>query len=219
MKFTKESLNILRNFSQINQGIHFKSGNIVRTKAAGGTLFAETTLPENVPSDFTIYNLGQFLEAHNLFNDPEVSFESQKLVKIHEPGKEVVYIGCDLNMITAASYDKSPKQYEPEVVVDVKKDVLESALKAASVLGLKYIGFAVNKHGSVELKVFDSENPSENTFSQDLGVKTDKTGLFKFKVENFKVLPGTYRVELNEKSGKFQNQDLPVNYFIAQDTK
>ena len=217
MKLTQDSLNILRNFSQINTSIHLKSGNVVRTKAPGGTVFAETTLPENIPSDFTIYNLGQFLEVHNLFDSPELIFDSQASVKISEGGKQVNYLGCDVAMITAASYDKSPKSYEPEIVVNVSKEELKTALDAASVLKLNHIGFQTNEAGNVELKAFDIANPSANIFSQDLGVKSEKDLLFKFKVENLKIIPGPYKVELNSKSGYFENQELPVKYFIAQD--
>ena len=66
MKLSDETLSLLKNFSSINQSILFKQGNSLRTISVMKNILAEATIKEDIPTDFGIYDLNQFLNALSL---------------------------------------------------------------------------------------------------------------------------------------------------------
>ena len=69
--------------------------------------------------------------------------------------------------------------------------------------------------GVVKLVVRDKKNDTSNSFSVIVG-ETDKQFTFNFKIENIKILPGTYEVVVSQKLlSKFTNKDRDLRYYIA----
>ena len=63
--------------------------------------------------------------------------------------------------------------------------------------------------------VRDKKNDTSNDFSIVVG-ETDKKFTFNFKVENIKILPGTYQVAISEKLlSRFVNENYNLTYYIA----
>jgi len=79
MKLSEKTLNILKNFSSINQSILVKQGNQLRTISVAKNILAEAEIKEDFPRDFAIYDLNQFLNGLSLHQDPEMDF-SQTLM-------------------------------------------------------------------------------------------------------------------------------------------
>ena len=71
MKLSDNTLSLLKNFSTINQSIYFKQGTRIRTISVMKNILAEATINEELPKDFGIYDLGQFLNGLSLHNSPE----------------------------------------------------------------------------------------------------------------------------------------------------
>ena len=68
-----------------------------------------------------------------------------------------------------------------------------------------------------KLKVTDKKNATANAFDTDMDVDDDgKSYKFWFKVENLKLLPGSYSVDVSSKKiSYFKNNNVNVEYFIA----
>ena len=66
MKLSDSTLSLLKNFSTINQSILFKQGNRLRTMSVMKNILAEATIDEELPKDFGIYDLSQFLNGLEL---------------------------------------------------------------------------------------------------------------------------------------------------------
>ena len=63
--------------------------------------------------------------------------------------------------------------------------------------------------------VRDKKNDTSNDYSVIVG-ETESTFSFNFKVENIKILPGTYDVVVSQKLlSRFTCQDYDLKYFIA----
>ena len=63
--------------------------------------------------------------------------------------------------------------------------------------------------------VRDKKNDTSNDFAITVG-KTDRTFSFNFKVENIKILPGTYDVVVSKKLlSRFTCQNYNLKYYIA----
>ena len=63
MKISKQTLSMLKNFSDINMSIEVKAGNTLRTVSVQKNILAQTDIEETFPQDFAIYDLSRFLSA------------------------------------------------------------------------------------------------------------------------------------------------------------
>ena len=54
MKISKNTMNMLKNFSDINMSIEVKAGNTLRTVSVQKNILAEATVDESFPQDFAI---------------------------------------------------------------------------------------------------------------------------------------------------------------------
>ena len=59
MKLSDNTINLLKNFKEINQSILFKKGNKLRTISVMKNILAEATVAEDFPKDFGIYDRSQ----------------------------------------------------------------------------------------------------------------------------------------------------------------
>ena len=76
MKLSDNTLSVLKNFSTINQSILFKQGTKLRTISVMKNILAEVQLKEELPKDFGIYDLNQFLNGMGLHQSPELDFNN-----------------------------------------------------------------------------------------------------------------------------------------------
>ena len=57
MKLSDDTVQVLKNFSGINQSLQFKSGNTLKTISPLKTIFVEATVGESFPKEFALYDL------------------------------------------------------------------------------------------------------------------------------------------------------------------
>jgi hypothetical protein len=213
MKFSENTLSILKNFSGINQSLLFKQGNVIKTISVMKNILAEATIDEDLPKDFGIYDLNQFLNGLSLHKSAELDFENSNYVVIREGKSRSKYFFADPSVIVTPP-DKSISLPSQDVcfVLDTKE--LDKLLKAASVYQLPDLS-VVGEAGVVKLVVRDKKNDTSNDFSMIVG-ETDDEFIFNFKVENLKILPGTYEVVISQKLlSHFKNTNIDVSYWVA----
>jgi len=213
MKLSDKTLTLLKNFSSINQSILFKQGNSLRTISVMKNILAEATIEEKFPKDFGIYDLNQFLNGMNLHQNAELDFQYDSYVVIKEGKSRSKYFFADPNVIVTPP-DKSISLPSEDVcfVLDTKE--LDKLLKAAAVYQLPDLS-VVGESGVVKLVVRDKKNDTSNDFSVVVG-ETDDVFTFNFKVENLKIIPGSYEVVISSKLlSRFQNTGFDVTYYIA----
>ena len=87
-------------------------------------------------------------------------------------------------------------------------------MKASSVYQLPDLS-AVGNGSEITLVVSDRKNDNSNEYSLIVG-KTDKTFELNFKIENIKLIPGSYEVVISKKLlAQFTNSTYNLKYFIA----
>jgi hypothetical protein len=213
MKFSDKTLTLLKNFSSINQSILFKKGNHLRSISVMKNILAEATIEEELPKDFGIYDLTQFLNGLSLHQSPELDFSNDSYVKISEGKMRSKYFFSDPNVIITPP-DKDIAIPSVDVQFELKTQQLDRLLKAAAVYQLPDLS-AVGESGVVKLVVRDKKNDTSNDFSIVVG-ETDNQFSFNFKVENIKILPGTYEVSISKKLlSEFNSKDRDLKYYIA----
>lgn len=213
MKFSENTLSILKNFSGINQSLLFRQGNVVKTISVMKNILAEARIEEDLPKDFGIYDLNQFLNGLSLHKSAELDFENDNYVVIREGKSRSKYFFADPSVIVTPP-DKSISLPSQDVcfVLDTKE--LDKLLKAAAVYQLPDLS-VVGEAGVVKLVVRDKKNDTSNDFSVVVG-ETDDKFTFNFKVENLKILPGTYEVVISQKLlSQFKNTNIDISYWVA----
>ena len=213
MKLSESTLSLLKNFSTINQSILFKQGNKLRTISVMKNILAEATVSEELPKDFGIYDLNQFLNGLSLHNSPELDFANDNHVVIKEGRSRSKYFFADPQVIVTPP-EKEMNLPSEDVTFDLSTEQLDKLLKAAAIYQLPDLA-VVGANGVVKIVVRDKKNDTSNDFSITVG-ETDKNFSFNFKVENIKILPGNYEVVVSSKLlSRFRSKNQDLTYFIA----
>ena len=213
MKLSDSTLTLLKNFSNINQSILFKKGRSLRTISVMKNILAEVTINEEIPQDFGIYDLNQFLNGLSLHQSPDLDFANEGYVVIKEGRSRSKYFFADPAVIITPP-EKEITLPSEDVCFELSTQQLDKLLKAASVYQLPDLS-AVGENGVVKLVVRDKKNDTSNEFCEIVG-ETNIDFSFNFKVENIKILPGTYEVVVSQKLlSRFTSRDYDLKYFIA----
>ena len=213
MKLSDKTLTLLKNFSSINQSILFKKGSSLKTISVMKNILAEATIEEDLPTDFGIYDLNQFLNGLGLHQNPDLDFENQGHVVIREGKSRTKYFFADPNVIVTPP-DKEITLPSEDVSFELSTSQLDKLLKAAAIYQLPDLA-VVGGDGVVKIVVRDKKNDTSNDFSIVVG-ETESTFSFNFKVENIKILPGTYDVVVSQKLlSRFTCRDYDLTYYIA----
>ena len=213
MKLSEKTLTLLKNFSNINQSILFKQGSSLRTISVMKNILAEATIDEDLPTDFGIYDLGQFLNGLALHTRPELDFQNEGYVYIKEGRMRSKYFFADPKVIVTPP-EKEITLPSEDVSFTLSTDQLDKLLKAAGIYQLPDLT-VVGRNGVVKIQVRDRKNDTSNDFAITVG-ETDDAFEFNFKVENIKILPGTYDVVVSKKLlSRFTCQNYNLKYYIA----
>tara|TARA_R100000027_G_C2213410_1_gene83743 strand:+ start:75 stop:740 length:666 start_codon:yes stop_codon:yes gene_type:complete len=213
MKLSDKTISVLKNFSSINQSILVKEGNKLRTISVMKNILAEANIEEEFSKDFGVYDLNQFLNGLSLHQNPELDFANDGYVVIREGRSRSKYFFADPNVIVTPP-DKAIQLPTEDVCFELSTEQLEKLLKASSVYQLPDLS-AIGENGVVKLVVRDKKNDTSNDFAVIVG-ETDKEFSFNFKVENIKVLPGTYEVVVSQKLlSRFTSKNHDLTYYIA----
>jgi hypothetical protein len=226
MKISARTLNILKNFSGINNSILIDKGSVIETISREQNIIAIADVEERFPCQFAIYELNLFLAAISLFKDPDFEF-GPKSVKISNGKTKIEYVYCQAEMIpglTDSLRTNLKALNTPFFSFKLKNEDLQNLLKAGATLDLPDFNVAcIDK--AVKAIVVDSKNPSSNKFSIELEVENDLSEVedfqYIFKFDNLKLYPGNYIIDIcctkgKEESalGKFKH-DSDLTYFIA----
>ena len=211
MKLSNGTINVLKNFSTINQNLVIKEGSDISTMSAMKNIVAKAKVEEDFTKEFAIYDLNEFLSALSLFGTPDLDFQDDYVVITEEgSAKSLKYWYSDPSVVTTPTKDITMPSNE--VKFDFSSDSLAEITKAASVIGAPDM---VLENG--KLRVTDKKNTTANDYATELDVPdSDVKYKFWFKVENLKLLPGSYSVEVSSKNiSRFSNSNVDIEYFIA----
>lgn len=213
MKLSEKTLAILKNFSSINQSILIKKGNKLRSISVMKNILSEAEVEETFEKDFAIYDLNQFLNGLGLHQDPDLDFENNSHVIIREGKRRVKYFFADPEVIVSPP-EKDIVLPSQDVCFQLEHSQLDNLKKAAAVYQLPDLS-VIGEAGVIRLVVRDKKNDTSNEYSIVVG-ETDKEFTFNFKVENLKIIPGSYDVVVSEKLlSKFTNEKYNLSYWIA----
>lgn len=215
MRFTKETLSILKNFAGINGNIALKQGSVLTTISPHRNVVASVTVTEVFPEDFYIYDLSQFLGVLSLFTDPDIEFTST-VATIKEGKNAIKYHAADKSVLLLPP-DKAIKFPGADVEFELSAEQLVAIQKTSSVLSAPDLSIVGNGE-TISLRVLDLKNSSTNNYEVEIG-ETDQEFCANITISNLKMINQTYKVELSSKKiSKWTAVNGDMTVYVALDT-
>ena len=217
MNLSNETVSVLKNFASINQNLVIKSGNNISTMSAMKNIVASAEVKESFPTEFAIYDLNEFLASVSLFDNPTLDFKDDFVV-MTENGTALKYWYSDPSVVTTVT--KEITMPECEISFSLENSLLSNVQKAAAVIGVPDMVLEAMDSGVALLKVTDKKNATANDYAVKVDINNDDGKnlpyKFWFKVENLKLLPGKYNIEVSSKNiSHFKNTNVGIQYWIA----
>jgi hypothetical protein len=217
MKLSNETLSVLKNFGSINQGIFFKQGKTLKTVSSHKNILAEVTIKEEIPADFGVYDLNNFLSVVSLHkDDPSFEFDEKHVVIVGNKGRsKIKYRFCEPTMIVTPP-EKQFVMPDAEVNFTFTSEDFDWVLRAASVLSSPHI--AIESDGKkISIVTLDLQNDSAHTEALEIAEGNGNKFKMIFKNENLtKVMPGSYEIAISSKGvSHFKNKNVPLQYYIS----
>lgn len=210
MKLSPRTIQILRNFSTINQSIVFKTGDVVVTISPQKTIMARAKIDSEIGRPFAVYDLSQFLAALSMFDDPEIVL-GEKSLQIKKGSEKMTYVYSEPSLIQVPP-EKAIQLPSKDIEFDLSSDELARTIKALSIIGAPEI--AVSGDGEhIYLEAINSKDATKSTYRIEVG-ETDKTFQMIFLAENIKVLMVDYHITISARGlAHFSGGD--IEYWIA----
>lgn len=214
MKLTDETVAVLKNFSTINQSLQFKSGNVLRTISPLRTIFAEATVTENFPQTFALYDLNKLLAKISLYKDAELGFGEDRLMIATEDKKKSDYIKFCSEKVIVTPPEKQITLENPDCEFSLSQEDLEWMRRSAGISGSPNFVFE-SDGATITFMATDLKDDSADQSKIEIGT-SDKKFRVAMKVENFKMMEGSYDVAVSKKGmARFKNKDVDITYYIA----
>lgn len=216
MKLSDNTLNVLKNFASINQGIVVKPGKLLRTISANKAILAEANVEESFPTEFGIYDLNTLLGVISQNkNSPEVEFEKDFLVFRSLGSIRIRYTASGM-ILTPPNKNINITDYD--VQFNLSQEVLQWVFSTASILKCPNIVVKSDGGKNSDINIWAMDVKGE--IVDDANIKVDGTSDIAFKavlkIENLKILQGAYKVEVSAQGAcKFFNSDRNLTYWIA----
>ena len=216
MELSENTLQVLRNFSGINQNLLIKTGTNLKTISEARNVVATADVTESFEKGFGIYDLNEFIGVMGLVDTPTLKFDEDFVTVSDSTGRsKVKYFYAAEETLTSPTKDVTMPEADVKFVLD--NDTLNKLKKAASTLGHSEVSIKA-KDGVLSLSVVENQNATSNAFSIDIDGEFKQDAVFNFiiSISNLKILPGDYEVEISSKLiTQFKNKEIPLKYWIA----
>jgi hypothetical protein len=180
---------------------------------------AEATIVEEIPAEFGVYDLNNFLSVLTLHkDDPVIEFDNSNILISGLQGRsKIKYRFCSPNVIVAAP-DKPITMPDVEISFELKQEDFDWIMKAAGVLSSSYV--SIESDGDkVYAVALDMSNDAAHTDSLEIAKGNGDKYKMIFKIENIKMISGTYDVKISSKGiSNFKHKTLNLQYWIATET-
>ena len=211
---SQTTLNILKNFATINNGIIIKKGNTLRTISNAENILAAANVEESFPQTFAIYDLNQFLAGLSLFDNPSLVFDNSDYVTIKDGRSRVKYYFSDPEITLKTAPDKSVKYPGSDIQFTLSASNIAAIQKATGIYKLPDLNISSDEE--IVLSVRDNEVSTSNTYDIIVPGTFEGSHSLDLKVENIRLLQGDYQVGVSRHYiSEWKHLNLDLTYYIA----
>jgi hypothetical protein len=211
---SQNTLNILKNFATINNGIIIKKGNTLRTISNAENILAAANVEESFPQTFAIYDLNQFLAGLSLFDNPSLVFDNADYVTIKDGRSRVKYYFSDPEITLKTAPDKSVKYPGSDIQFTLSATNIAAIQKATGIYKLPDLNISSDEE--IVLSVRDNEVSTSNTYDIIVPGTFEGSHSLDLKVENIRLLQGDYQVGVSKHHiSEWKHLNFDLTYYIA----
>tara|TARA_B100001750_G_scaffold237172_1_gene241953 strand:+ start:6549 stop:7223 length:675 start_codon:yes stop_codon:yes gene_type:complete len=215
MKISNKTLDVLKNFSEINQSILIKKGNTLKTVSTLKNILAHAEVEETFPQDFAIYQLNEFIGVLTTMNNPDLTFHDKYVMLSQENGACTKYFYAEPSVVVAP--EKDINMPSRDIMFLLVEKQYNDLLKMSSILQLNDILVkGCSKSKKIFLAVTNKKNDTSNDYSIEVGDAVNESFKMYFKTENLKMVAGDYEVSISQQGiSYFKNKNSSLEYWIA----
>jgi len=215
MKLSEGTVAILKNFSTVNQSLQFKSGSTLKTISPLKTIFVEATVTENFPKEFALYDLNKLLAKVSLYKEAHLAFDDDKINISTENKKKSDFIKYCSPKIIIVPPEKNISIGEADCSFSLSQEDLDWMKRSAGISGSP--NFVFESDGSaIQFVATDVKDDSADQSKIEIGTGDGTKFRVVMKVENFKLMDGSYDVAIAKKGlAQFKHKSIPIVYYIA----
>lgn len=179
MKFSKDTVNILKSFAGLHSNLMLNKGNILLTKNESGTVFAEATITDDIDVTVGIYDLKQVLTFISMLDNPELTLAGSQLKVFDSKGRSAKFNAADPSVITFPA--KRLNFPVADVTFDISYATMDQVRNGGAVLGLKTFTI-FNRDSKIWVKACSVENDTNDTFEAPV-CDYDGTATFEIHID------------------------------------
>lgn len=175
--------------------------------------FVTATIPDEIPVEFAVYDLNEFLSAHSLMDNCEIIFEDDKMV--FQDGNQKTYYFFSSPSVVVSPGDKKITLPSEDKKFLLSKEVFDKILRNSNVMKLKDLTIDCNG-----VKIWNRNNVGNQHHIQIPVECTEPSQPSLIKVENLKLIPVDYDVAISNKGlARFtsRSEEYRIEYWIALD--
>jgi hypothetical protein len=210
LKLSKQTLDILKNFANINSQLLFRPGNVIRAQSPKAEdILASARVEETFPCTAGIHDLPRFIGALSLFNNPTLKFGEHQLI-ISEGKRKLNYTYAAESMIESVPVDDD-LVLESFLSFELSASDLGSIQKALTTMKCPQLA-VIGDGENITVCGVNLDDPTSDTYEVIVG-ETDRTfKIYLFK-DNLKIMNRDYTVSMCEDCIEFKSDT--VTYHIA----
>lgn len=217
MKLSSNTMNVLKNFSTINDNIFVKPGNVLETISKQKNILARADIAESFAEEFGIHDLNNFLSVLTLSKDssPEIDFDNNDVVIKSRAGRSSTKYRKASKEVLVIPPEKKINMDNAEISFTLSAEDLDWFQKASSALNSPNIAF-LSDGEKINVQLFDAKDDSSNVNTTTIADSDGKKFKMVFATENFKFIPGNYQVIIHSKGvGHFKNSAVGIEYWVT----
>lgn len=219
MKFTERDLVLLTNACETSKNIKFEKGKIQSVITSNKSGIFEFKLDTEIPEEFAIYDLEEFLNYHDLFDQPEITLKGDRIF-FKDKKLQSEYQTADKSILITPKPDhmKKLKELKYDYSFLIKADEVREINKLLKKTKLPDVAIEI-KNGLFNFKLFsrlDKSQPSISFNFENNGQSKTNRYFNIFTKQHFKTLLfDDYFVEVsNKKVMKFESRNRELVYWF-----
>jgi hypothetical protein len=219
MKLTKETLEILSSFKDINQSIVVYPGQMIRTRSEDNRIVAEAIVEETFEREFAFYSIKGFLDAHNIIGSPDLVFSEEDYVLLKDGRSEIRYYYANPDLITAPEQSKVYKIKSTAISFELSQIQLNKMMRMTTFDSDRthWLVNFVGDGSEIHLVIQHKDDPTMPSYNTVVG-ETSHTFCIKTLLDCFSFINGSYEIHISVDKGfalEAKNTARNLRYLMA----
>ncbi len=214
MNLSSETIEVLKNFSTINPTMLIRPGNVIKAIGAKKTILASAKVKETFPTEFAISDLTKFIMVVTSYSNPTLSFDDKHVVISDKLAKTRFLYGGSSSVTHPPAKDVTLPSVDASFTIS--NEALTKVLRLTSGLGLPNI-VLYGRDGKSFFAGTDVLQDICDDTEYEVGI-SDSDYKAVFELENMKMLPRDYTVQVTSGMAHFKSTTDDVEYWIACST-